>query len=245
VPKNVFRVALSLLALAAFVATALAQDEQPADATVPVPRATIGQEEAQKRITELLGQQDVDEAERTRLVELYRQLVQRLQAEQSFIERGVPGVQIFTSAHEDYHRPGDVAEKVDVAGLVKIATFVKEAAVYLGEREEPMTVTIEGQAAATAQAAPRPGGRRVSFGSVPDFAFPGPGVRIQQVLPDSPAEAAGIAAGDVLVAIDGEEVTDLRSYSEILKRHEPGDEIELILERGDERVTVRAVLKAR
>ena len=61
----------------------------------------------------------------------------------SFIEKGIPGIQIFTSAHSDYHRPSDTADKIDAAGLVKVATLAKEAVVYMGAREEPLTVTIE------------------------------------------------------------------------------------------------------
>ena len=76
----------------------------------------------------------------------------------SFIERGIPGVQIFTSAHEDYHRPSDTADKIDVPGLVKVATFVKEAVVYLGEREEPLTITIAKQEASASTAGPESSG---------------------------------------------------------------------------------------
>ena len=55
--------------------------------------------------------------------------------QKSFIDKGVPAVQIFTDPHADYHRPGDTADKIDGPGLVKVATFVKEGIVYLGERE--------------------------------------------------------------------------------------------------------------
>jgi hypothetical protein len=37
----------------------------------------------------------------------------------------------------------------------------------------------------------------VSFGSIPDFAFAGPGVRIGGVVAGSPAEKAGLKEGDV------------------------------------------------
>ena len=37
--------------------------------------------------------------------------------QKSFIERGVPAVQIFTEPHADYHRPGDTADKMDGPGL--------------------------------------------------------------------------------------------------------------------------------
>ena len=96
------------------------------------------------------------------------------------------------------------------AGLVKVATFVKEGIVYLAEREEPLTNTIASRAASRRRAAPRrpaasrPGsGRRVSFGTVPDFAFSGPGVKVAGVVPGSPAEKAGVKEGDVLLRFAG------------------------------------------
>ena len=61
--------------------------------------------------------------------------------QQSFIDRGVPGVQIFTGAHGDYHRASDTPDKVNAAGMVKVATFVKEATRYLIQREEPMVLS--------------------------------------------------------------------------------------------------------
>ena len=45
----------------------------------------------------------------------------------SFIAKGIPAVQLFTSPHIDYHRPGDTADKVDIAGLVRVATVAREA----------------------------------------------------------------------------------------------------------------------
>jgi len=164
----------------------------------------------------------------------------------SCLEHGVPAVQLFTGPHADYHRPGDTADQLDLDGMAQLSEVVHEIAGYLAERTDPLTITIEGKESAAKPSAPAAGGsRRVSLGTMPDFSFSGPGVRIQQVMPGSAAEEAGLAAEDVLVAIDGEDVTDLKTYSEILKRHGPGDEVELTVERAGERITVRAVLKAR
>ncbi len=164
--------------------------------------------------------------------------------QQSFVRVGVPAVQIFTGAHADYHRPTDDVEKIDANGLVKVATFVRETLVYLGERPQPLTSNLK-----AGGDAPRPprngGGRRVSFGTMPDFAYRGPGVKVASVIEDSPAAKAGIRKGDILLGMDGEEMKDLRSFSQMLGRHEPGDVVKVRFRRGDEEQTVEATLVAR
>ena len=169
--------------------------------------------------------------------------------QKSFIEKGVPAVQIFTDPHADYHRPGDTADKIDGPGLVKVATFVKEGIVYLGERDQPLTNTIAsmkgaspaaGAAAVTtgaggppaASPGPAAGARRVSFGTMPDFAFEGPGVKVAGVTPGSPAEKAGVKQGDVLLKIDDKDVANLQGFSTILRGLSPGQTVKALLSRG-------------
>jgi len=168
----------------------------------------------------------------------------------SFIQRGIPGVQIFATAHEDYHAPGDTVERLDGAGLVKVATLVKEAVVYMGEREEPLNVTIEGAPEKTATEAPAGGqkptsGRRVRLGTVPDFAFTGEGVRVSSVVPDSPAAAAGLQEGDILVRIDEAPIADLQGYAGVLRTLEVGQTVALTILRQGVEMTVSATLEAR
>jgi aminopeptidase N len=163
--------------------------------------------------------------------------------QKSFIDKGVPAVQIFTDPHADYHRPGDSADKVDGPGLVKIATFVKEGIVYLGERDHPLTNTIasmKGGAGSASPAAASPtaagaapgGGRRVSFGTMPDFAFAGPGVKVAAVTPGSPAEKAGVEEGDVLLRLDDKDIANLQGFSAILRGLAPGQTVKVVLSRG-------------
>ncbi|MEM9167978.1 MAG: M20/M25/M40 family metallo-hydrolase [Planctomycetota bacterium] len=165
--------------------------------------------------------------------------------QESFIAAGVPAVQVFTGAHADYHRPSDTAEKIDSAGLVKVATFVKEAVVYLIEREPPMTIRIDGVTASPSPASSSPSSRRVSFGTVPDFGFPGPGVRVDSIVPGSPAERAGLSAGDVLVSVGGEDIADLRAFSQYLRTLEPGEEVIATVRRGDEMFEMDVRVEAR
>jgi hypothetical protein len=166
--------------------------------------------------------------------------------QKSFIDRGVPAVQVFTDPHPDYHRPGDTADKIDGPGLVKVATYVREGIVYLGEREQSLTNTIasmKGASPTTAAAVAAPAGasgapgapaqgRRVSFGTMPDFAFSGPGVLVAGVTPGSPAEKAGVKEGDVLLRVAGQDVANLAGFSAILRGLSPGQTVPVVLSRG-------------
>ncbi len=64
------------------------------------------------------------------------------------------------------------------------------------------------------------------------------GALVAQVRPGSPAEAAGIEHGDVIVAYRGEEVQDLRSLPRLVSATRVGEEVDLELARGAERFTV-------
>lgn len=166
--------------------------------------------------------------------------------QESFIDAGVPAVQFFSGATADYHRPTDTPDKIDDAGLVKVATFVKEALDYLVEREEPLSVRIAGTEASSGQEASQTtGGRRVSFGTVPQFDFAGPGVRVDSVVPDSPAARAGVQPGDVLLQIDDTNIPDLRAFSELLKTLSPGQEITAVVVRNGARVPIKVQVDAR
>ena len=163
----------------------------------------------------------------------------------SFIERGIPGVQIFTGPHEDYHRPSDTADKIDGVGLVKVATFLKEAVTFMLEREAPLTVRIEGATIHPHTAPHAQGGRKVLFGTVPDFAYQGEGVRIDSTVPDSPAARAGLVEGDVLVRLDETDLADLRAFSEFLKTLKPDQEVEATVVRDGKKISMKVIVKER
>lgn len=160
--------------------------------------------------------------------------------QQSFIDKGIPGVQFFSGANLDYHRPTDTADKVDGKGMVAVATAAREMVGYLAERAEPLTVTGSSTQSATTQAT-----RRVSFGVVPDFAYQGPGVRADSIVPDSPAAHAGLRAGDIMLALNGNPIKDLAAFSESLKTMAAGQTVKTQIDRAGEELTVDVVVTAR
>jgi hypothetical protein len=166
--------------------------------------------------------------------------------QKSFQEAGVPAVQLFSGPHLDYHRPGDTADKIDPKGLVKVTLVAKEALVYLAGREEPLTSMLKTGKSGGKVAGPSPKReRKVSLGTVPDFAFKGEGYRLSGVVPGSPAETAGLVEGDVIVQIGKDAVRSLRDLSHILKSMKPGDQISITFMRNGKKETVEAELEAR
>ncbi|MCC7073103.1 MAG: M20/M25/M40 family metallo-hydrolase [Deltaproteobacteria bacterium] len=157
--------------------------------------------------------------------------------QQAFLEAGVPAVQLFAGTHPDYHRAGDTADKVEEPSLVDAAVVAREMVAYLADRKEPLSF---GSASAGAT-----GGRRAALGTVPDMGFAGPGVKVDDVVAGSPAAAAGITKGDVLVRFDGAELTDLRRYSELLKQKKPGDKARVVVRRDGKELSFDLVLGER
>lgn len=148
--------------------------------------------------------------------------------QQAFIEAGIPAVQLFTGAHFDYHQPSDTADKIDSAGLVQVASVSREAVTYLAQRPNSLTSNLKAasetslSALQTSTAVPA---RRVSFGLVPDYVHQGAGVKAESVVPESPAERAGMQAGDVLLSLNGKPVMGLGGFSDLLKTYQAGDQV--------------------
>ena len=163
--------------------------------------------------------------------------------QKSFVEIGVPAVQLFTGANADYHKPTDSADKIDGDGLVKVASVARELVAYLAERDRPLTSKRGGGTGAPAPSTA--GERRASLGSIPDYAFAGPGVRISGTTPGSPAEKAGLKEGDVIVKIGEAAIGTMREFSETLKKLAPGDKVAVTVMREGRPVTVEAILIAR
>jgi aminopeptidase N len=165
----------------------------------------------------------------------------------SFLDAGIPAVQLFSGPHLDYHRPTDDIEKLDFKGMAKVVEFAKEIVVYLADRKEPMDVKIKAGATATkaeAGGAPKTE-RRASLGTIPDFAFQGKGARIGTIVPGGAAEKAGLKTQDVITSINDIEIKDLRGYSNALKSFKPGEKVTVHILRGEEKLDFTVTLGER
>lgn len=71
------------------------------------------------------------------------------------------------------------------------------------------------------------------------------GAHVEDVEEDGPAGRSGIAAGDIVVAVDGEPTPTMSALIVALRRHLPGDVVELSVHRDGEVRSVRVTLAAR
>ena len=77
----------------------------------------------------------------------------------------------------------------------------------------------------------------------PDFS--GIGARIEGVLPGGPAEQAGVRPGDVVTAINDRFIRTVDELKSEFSQHEPGDTLELTLQRDGREVRVSVTLVPR
>ena len=60
------------------------------------------------------------------------------------------------------------------------------------------------------------------------------GAWIREVVPDTPADKAGLQEGDLILAVDGQPVDDDHPLQALIGEHRPGDRVEMTYLRGEE-----------
>jgi 2-alkenal reductase len=71
------------------------------------------------------------------------------------------------------------------------------------------------------------------------------GVYVDDVSEDSGADDAGIRVGDIILAIEGQAIDQNNPFVEVLFAHEPGETVEVTVQRGDDEITVEVTLGER
>lgn len=162
-----------------------------------------------------------------------------------FYARERPVLMFFSGPHSDYHRPSDTADKINAEGAETILKLVLRTVAGLEEQTQPLTyVRTKGRP-------PRIGrsgrvGYGAYFGSIPDFAESDtPGVRLTGVRPGSPAEKAGLGAGDIIVKFGGMTIRNLEDLVMALRSKRAKDRIEIHYLRQGKELKGQATLEKR
>ena len=161
-----------------------------------------------------------------------------------FYAKERPVLMFFTGPHADYHRPSDTPEKINAEGMQTVVRVVFRVASALAQRVEPLTfVRAKGEPPRSGE---RGAGYGAYFGSVPDFSeSPSPGVKLAGVRPESPAEKAGLQAGDVIVTFAGVTIRTLEDLVFALRSKRAGGRVEVTYHRDGQTLQSQATLEAR
>jgi len=151
----------------------------------------------------------------------------------SFYSRKIPVLHFFTDLHEDYHSAGDVVSKINATGEAHVVDIAERVIRSIADRPSRLTFV---RSAAPPPVANSRQGSEVYLGSIPDMSNgAGRGLRLTGVRAGSPAEQAGIVAGDVIVEFGGRPVKDLYDFSDALYSHRPGDSVSVVVVRNGDR----------
>jgi hypothetical protein len=163
----------------------------------------------------------------------------------SFTTKQVPVLFFFSGLHGDYHKPSDTWDKIDSASAAKLLNLVASAATNLAnDAERPQYVRVVPKMGAVGSSGGG-SGYGADFGSIPDFSEPPKGVRFADVRAGSPAEKAGLKAGDILIEFDGKEIGNLYDFTYALRSHKPGDEVLVKVQRGATVIEAKVLLGRR
>ncbi len=159
----------------------------------------------------------------------------------SFYPKKLPVLNFFTGSHPEYHRPADTADTLDYPGMERIAKFARALLsdlVKASDRPDYLTVAQS----------ERGGSRdnlRAYLGTIPDYATEVVGLKLSGVRGASPADKAGLKAGDVIVEFNKQKVANIYDYTYALDAVKIGQPVEVTVLRDGKRVTLTVTPEAR
>ena len=153
----------------------------------------------------------------------------------AFVARGIPVMFLHTGLTNIYHTPEDDYSTLNIPGAIRVVDYTERLIRGLADAEtRPEFVQVGGR---------RTRGPRPSyFGVRLDYEADERGPRIDEAPEEAPAAKAGLQAGDVILTINGEEISDRDELNKVLVDNRPGDELEVVIMRGDEEMTVNVEL---
>jgi aminopeptidase YwaD len=160
----------------------------------------------------------------------------------SFYGKDMPVLFFFTGVHDDYHKPSDTADRLNLVSEGAIVSLVYDIAAQVVSKEERLAFT---KATGGGERRAMNNSFRVYVGSVPDYAEQIEGVKLSGVRPGSPAEKAGIKAGDIIVQLAGKAVKNVYDYTYTLQDMKPDETVSVIVLRDGQKVELKLTPIAR
>ena len=154
----------------------------------------------------------------------------------SFYGKKIPVLFFFTGTHVDYHKPSDTADKINYEGLRSITSYVGEIVKDIDASPARPTYAVAKASAPMGQVR-----LTVSLGTIPSYGDTTDGMVLDGVRDNSPAAKAGLKAGDKITKLAGKDVRNAMDYTYVLGSMKPGEEYDVELIRGTEKLTLKII----
>lgn len=163
-----------------------------------------------------------------------------------FYNAGIPNLNITSGSHEDFHKPGDDTDLINEEGEASLLGALFEIILNTANLHEPLTFQKRSDK-------PRPEGidsetsqkRSAYLGTIPDFSKSEGGFFIAGVIEGSPAEAAGLQAGDQIIKVGEYTISNIYDYTNALNNLNPGDLVVIEILRDEVQITISLIAGAR
>lgn len=140
----------------------------------------------------------------------------------SFYLNDIPVLHLFTGQHDDYHKPGDDAEKLNYVGMQMIETYILDIVKEVDNNGKLKFTKTKDESSAVPSF-------KVGLGVVPDYLYSGKGMRIDGVSEGKAAQNANLQKGDVVIKMGDSTVTDMMSYMRVLSTFDQGDKTTVVV----------------
>jgi Zn-dependent M28 family amino/carboxypeptidase len=151
-----------------------------------------------------------------------------------FYRAGVPVLFFHTGTHGDYHRPSDTPDKLDVAGMARIAAVGAQVIARLASESRALYAVVP---------PPSRSRREAAFLGVQGGAD-ADGARLVSIVPGTAADRAGLREGDVVIRLAGTPLASFDDLRAALRDRKVGDRVDVVFVRNGERRSVTATLDA-
>lgn len=160
----------------------------------------------------------------------------------AFYLRGIPTLNAFTGAHEDYHLPSDTAEKINYERAAEISKLMGLIGRSVATQHDiPPYEAMEAPKNEGSR-----GGLRAYLGTIPDYAQGDiVGVKLSGVSPVGPAAKAGVKGGDVIVKLADKEVKNIYDYTFLMGDLKIGEETTITVLREGKEVALKLIPQSR
>ncbi len=152
----------------------------------------------------------------------------------SFYLKNIPVLFFFTGEHSDYHKPSDVAAKINYPGEKHVLDYIIRVVAAINA--EPKLVFTPTRNTEIGRKAAK---YKVTMGVMPDYSFDGEGMKIDGVTDGKPASKAGIKQGDIVIQMGDLKIKSMMDYMKALSAFKKDETTDVVLMRNGKKITVK------